>query len=153
MTSASSQAGNTSQSFYYHYRSLPNDFPSGDRTSYWGRFVEDNHAVWLWGLRYQGYTIYQWVQYFAQYSLWEWSTQCAQTEAQGRMWNDCEWYEYFQEHFESWSSLVWCLCFMHITPNAARRMISAQYFRDNRRDGHDNSRGPEGGGSSSSSCL
>ena len=151
-SSTVSQAGNTSQTFFHHYRSLPRDFPTGDRTAQWGRFVEDHHAAWLWGLTYNGYTLYQWVQYFGRYSLWEWSTLCSRDEAQGQMWNDCEWYEYFQQHFESWSSLVWCLCFMHITPNVARRMISNQYFRENRRGHSDDSRGPEGG-SSSSSCF
>ena len=90
------------------------------------------------------------MRYFAQFSLWEWSTLCAQTEAQGQMWSDVEWYEYFQNHFESWSSLVWCLCFLRISPNVARRMIHGQYFRGNRRDFRDNARGSDGGSSSSS---
>ena len=131
--------------------SLPMDFPTGGRTSRWGTFVEDRHASFLWNLKYRGFTLQQWMRYFAQYSLWEWSTLCAQTEAQGQLWTDVEWYEYFQQHFYSWSSLVWCLCFLHISPDTARRMISVQYFDGSRRDFRDDSHGSDGG--SSSSCL
>ena len=128
---------------------LPPDFPSGPQSHHWGTSVENRHASWLWGLKYHGYTLHQWMRYFAQFGLWEWSTLCSQTEAQGQMWTDVEWYEYFQQHFNSWSSLCWCLCFLQISPDKARRMISVQYFHG-KRDRRDRSRGPEGG---SSTCL
>ena len=130
---------------------LPLDFPSGNRSGDWGTSVDDRHASWLWGLKYRGFTLHQWMRYFAQFSLWEWSTLCAQTEAQGQLWTDVEWYEYFQQHYYSWSGLVWCLCFLSISPDTARRMISAQYFKEGRRDFRDDSYGSDGG--SSSSCL
>ena len=69
---------------------FPTDFPSGSMTSMWGTSVEDRHAAWLWGLKYRGYTLFQWIRYLAKFSLWEWSTQCSQTEAQGQMWTDVE---------------------------------------------------------------
>ena len=128
---------------------LPLDFPTGNRTGDWGTSVQERHASWLWSLKYRGFSLYQWMLYFAQFSLWEWSTLCAETEAQGQFWTDVEWYEYFQQHYHSWSSLVWCLCFLAISPDTARRMISAQYFQKSRRDFSDDSRG-SGGGSSSS---
>ena len=133
----------------YQMDGLPPDFPSGPQSHHWGTSVENRHASWLWGLKYHGYTLHQWMRYFAQFGLWEWSTLCSQTEAQGQMWTDVEWYEDFQQHFNSWSSLCWCLCFLQISPDKARRMISVQYFHG-KRDRRDRSRGPEGG---SSTCL
>ena len=134
-----------------HVDALPLDFPTGNRTGDWGTSVQERHASWLWSLKYRGFSLHQWMLYFAQFSLWEWSTLCAETEPQGQFWTDVEWYEYFQQHYHSWSSLVWCLCFLAISPDTARRMISAQYFQKSRRDFSDDSHGSDGG--SSSSCL
>ena len=117
----------------------------------WGSSVEDRHAGWLWGLKYRGYTLFQWIRYLAKFSLWEWSTLCPQTEAQGQMWTDVEWYEFFHNNYHHWSSLVWCLCFLHITTDVARRMISVQHFYNKRREFRDDFHGSDGGGSSS--CL
>lgn len=143
-TASSSGAGTLN-----HMDSLPLDFPSGSMTRHWGTSVESRHAAWLWGLKFRGYSLLQWIRHFAQFGLWEWSTLCSQTEAQGQLWTDVEWYEYSQQHYYTWTSLVWCLCCLHITPDVARRMISAQYFHNKRLEFRDDSHGSDGGSSSS----
>ena len=42
---------------------LPAGFPTGGLTSLWGHHISENHASWIWGLRFQGWTASQWVRW------------------------------------------------------------------------------------------
>ena len=114
--------------------------------------MQEHHAAWLRNLRVLGWTLFQWVRWLGKFSLWSWSVQCAQAPAQGQMWTDVEWYEFFQDNLYHWSSPVWCLCLLHISPDKARRMIRIQFGSKQHREFRDDKRDPEGG-TSSSSCL
>ena len=98
----------------------------------WGPRVPESIAQWLWDVQVDGYSIYEWTEYFAQFSDRQWARYARNTY--GGRWSEQEWADWFKNNRNRWPPMVWTLDTLGITPAAmlwllAQQIIHPEVFR------------------------
>ncbi len=77
-------------------------------------------------MEYDEFLIWEWNECFLSYSTEEWASRAAGTGG----WSYQDWLTWFTKNMSRWSSLVWSLDFLRLTPNLLLWLVVDQITRE-----------------------
>ena len=101
----------------------------GHSTDDWGTHILQHLADAIWPLIYDNYSIASWHQYFCSFSWYAWAEASSDHAINGQMWSTQSWYNWYRDNMTRWSSLVWTLCYLGVTPSMVARMMISLHGR------------------------
>ena len=100
--------------------------PLRGRNGDWGTHLHPLVSRILGRLRFQKWTLREWHRYFGGYSVRAWAELHADKGGRGSRWSVRGWVEYFCTHKQVYTTVVWTLIFLNITPDIAWNLYRTQ---------------------------